>query len=117
MKIEKKDITDKQMSSMHIAYRQFAEKLNEAGYTLNTAIERKLLKIDIPFTEGNVKEIFGYAVLKSLFPDKFEDDHKPKHPRLSTTETQLAFEVLNNAMAHKFGVSIPFPAKEDKDAT
>ena len=115
MKVEKKDITDKQMASMHVAYRQFAELLNEAGYTLNTAVERKLLKIDIPFTENNVKEIFGYAVLKSLFPDKFEDDSKPKHPRLSTTETQLAFETLNNAMGVKFGVSIDFPHEVKDD--
>ena len=115
MRPEKKDITDKQMSSIHVAYRQWAELLNEAGYTVNKAIEQGLLTVDVPFTEENVKQIFGYLAIGYLYPEKFEDPDKPKHPRLSTTETQLLFDTLNINFANKFGVSIDFPHDESKD--
>ena len=114
MKEVKKDITEKQMASMHIAYRQWAELLNDAGYSINSAVKQGLLVIDIPFTEGNVKEIFAYPTIKTLYPEKFEDDSKKKHPRLKTTETNLLFDVMNANFALKFGVSIDFP-HEDKD--
>ena len=111
MKAEKNPISDKQMASMHIVYREFAKLLNEAGYDIKRAVMEEKIRIPIPFTEENVKQIFGYAVLESLFPEKFEDPKKPKHPRLTTTETLLAFETLNNAMSVVFGVSMPFPEK------
>ncbi len=113
MKTEKKDITDKQMSSIHVAYRLWAKALNDAGYSVNKAIEQKLFRLDVPFTENNVKEMFGYAVIEALYPDKFTGSG-PKHPRLSTTETQLLFESINAALAQRFGVSIPFPCKEQE---
>ena len=115
MKLKEKDITSSQMSSIHIAYRQWAELLNEAGYTINKAIDMGLLSVDIPFTEENVKQIFGYLAIKHLYPDKFEDGEKPKHPRLSTTQTQLLFDTLNANFAAKFGISIPFPAKDEPE--
>jgi len=118
MKLKHPHITDKQMASMHIAYRKWAEALNEAGYTVNSMIKMGLLNMEIPFTEENVKQIFGYLAIKILFPEKFpetENEKKPKHPRLTTTETQLLFETLNSNFANKFGVSIPFPEKEDDE--
>lgn len=115
MRPEIKPITDKQMSSIHVAYRQWADLLNEAGYTLNKAIEEGLLTIDVPFTEENVKQIFGYLALQCLYPEKFEDPKAPKHPKLSTTEIQLLFDTLNANFANKFGVSIDFPHNEDNE--
>ncbi len=102
------------MSSIHIAYREWAELLNEAGYSVNKAIEMGLLSIDIPFTEENVKQIFGYLAIKYLFPEKFDDEGKTKHPRLTTTQTQLLFDTLNANFAAKFGISIAFPEKPDE---
>lgn len=117
MKVKKNPISDKQMASIHVAYRQWAELLNEAGYSINKMIEQNLLHVDVPFTEENVKQIFGYLAIETLFPEKFpetDDEKKTKHPRLSTTETQLLFETLNANFANKFGVSIPFPEKKDE---
>ena len=75
-------------------------------------IEQGLLNIDVPFTENNVKEIFGYMAMKILFPDKFKEGSH--HPKLTTIETQLLFDTLNMNFGQKYGVSIPFPTREDK---
>lgn len=103
------------MASIHIYYREVAKQLNDAGFDIQRAIETGAVRIPIGFTEENVKHIFGYAVLESLFPEKFEDPKKPKHPRLTTTETQLVYETLNNALAVRFGISIPWPEKPDEE--
>ena len=105
MKAASKPISDKQMSSIHIYYREIAEKLNEAGFDIQRAIDMGAIRISVGFTEHNVKEIFGKAVIESLFPDK------DSHTRLSTTQTQLVYETLNLAIAERFHVSIPFPEK------
>ena len=114
MKVPSKPITEKQLASIHIAYRFWAKELNDAGYSINKAIEQGLLTMDIPFTEQNTKQIFGYLAIEHLFPDKF-DPAGPKHPKLSTTQEQLLFETLNANFASKFGISIPFPCKEQND--
>ena len=105
MKAESKPISEKQMSSMHIYYREIAEQLNEAGFDIQRAIDMVAIRISVGFTEENVKSIFGKAVIESLFPDK------DSHTRLSTTQTQMVYETLNLAIAERFGISIPFPEK------
>ena len=113
MKISEKNISDRQMASIHVAYRDFAKLLNEAGYDVKRAIEEGLIgSVGVPFTEQNVKQIFGYTIIQALWPDKFDDPNAPKHPRLTSTETQQVFEVLNQVMANKFGVSMDFPSSE-----
>lgn len=115
MKTKENDISEKQMASIHIAYRDFAKLLNEAGYDIKRAIEEGLIgSMGIPFTEQNIKHIFGHTIIKALYPEKFEDPNAPKHPRLTTVETQAVFEVLNNVMGTKFGVSMDFPHREEK---
>ena len=111
MKVPSKPISSKQMASIHIAYREFARMLNESGMTLQIAIDLKKINAPIQFTEENVKVLFGYPILQHLFPEKFRDKNKPHHPRLTTTETQMAFENLNGAMIHLFSISMPFPEK------
>ena len=115
MRIKNKPISAKQMASIHIAYRQWAKLLNDAGYTVNKAIEMGLLTMDVPFTEGMVKRLFGYTGIEVLFPDKVKDPKAPKHPELLDNETQLLFDTLNANFASKFGVSIDFPHKEDDE--
>ena len=105
MKAESKPISDKQMSSIHIYYREIAEKLNDAGFDIKRAIDMGAIRISIGFTEQNVKEIFGKAVIESLFPEK------DSHTKLSTTQTQLVYETLNLAIGERFGIHVPFPEK------
>lgn len=114
MKTKEKSISDKQMASIHIAYRQFAELLNDAGWDVKAAVDAGLIgTIPIPFTEQNIKHIFGHTIIRALWPEKFEDPDAPKHPKLTTKETQQVFEVLNQVMATKFAVSMDFPHKEE----
>jgi hypothetical protein len=98
-----KPISTKQMSSIHIYYRHVAVKLNNSQYDIQRAIATGAISLSIPFTESNVKEIFGRAVIRSLYPEK------DSHTRLSTTETQMVYEVLNAAIAERFGFSVPWP--------
>ena len=111
MKTKSEPITDKQMSSIHIYYREVARVLNESGFDIQRAIDLGAIRISIGFTEESVKEIFGKAVIQSLFPEKFADPCKSMHPRLTTVQTQLTYETLNAALAERFGISIGWPEK------
>ena len=119
MKAKKNPITPKQMASIHVAYRLFAEMLNDAGYDLVASVKQgKLGNIPIPFTEENVKQIFGHTLIRHLFPIKFPEDYKgPLHPNLNTVEEGILFEGLNATMIKLYGISMPHPHKEEDDAT
>ena len=98
--------SDKQRASIHIAMRVFAHALNEAGFDVNTCIEKKLITMSVDWTEQNFKESIGRKILTAMYPEKssFEE--------LNTVEVQKLFDVMNSNMARIFGISIEFPTKD-----
>ena len=96
-------ITKKQNSAIHVAFRQWAKELNDAGYDITTAVKQDKIKLPVPFTEQNVKDLFGRVYLHALYPDK------TSFTELTTVETQLVFDAINAGLAKVFGVSIEFP--------
>ena len=103
------EITQKQNSSIHIAFRRYVKLLNDAGYSINKAIELDMVHMEIDWTEPNFKESIGRIMLKAMYPDKTSFN------QLDTVETQKLFESLNANMARVFGVSIQFPTKENNN--
>ena len=103
------EITQKQNSSIHIAFRRYVKLLNDAGYSINKAIELDMVHMEIDWTEPNFKESIARKVLNVMYP-KYTS-----FKQLDTVESQAFFEVLNINMSRIFGISIQFPTKENNN--
>ena len=104
--------TGPQNNSLHLSFRQFAEEINDAGYSLTKAIEMGLLHLEMPWTEDNIKRIFR-AIMLHRYPDKkWKNPEKPSTTELNTKELSECWEILNKAMGERFSVTLPFPSQE-----
>ena len=74
--------TEKQNNAMHLWFRQMAEQLNDAGFSATHPFNDK---IEVPFTEGLVKEMLYKPIIKAMY-DK-------------TSTTKLAGKELSEAEA------------------
>jgi hypothetical protein len=96
--------SDQQNKSIHVYCEELANKFNEAGLDA-----RKVLKPDvhIPWNKEMVKRLIWKPVQDAMF-DKYSTT------KLSRTEVSEVYEVLNRHTAERFGISVPFPTKEEK---
>lgn len=101
--IEKeKQRTSQQNRAAHLWFRQVAEKLNEAGYSVN---DKQVLKLDMDFTEYVVKEYMFKKIASAMFG-------KDSTAKLTKEETSKAIEQLHRLLAENFSVYVPFPAQD-----
>ena len=100
---EARQRTLKQNSSIHVYCRELAKALNEAGLDM-----RKVLKpeVDIPWTEETAKENLWKPIQEALLNIDSTKD-------LTTEQVSKVYDTLNRHLADKFGVSVPFPQKEE----
>jgi len=87
-----------------------ADALNDAGLTIRKAIETGKLKLDIPWTEHSIQQIFTDAYLDHVFD-------KPDYPvnsisDLTSVEISELHKLVDHGIAEIFGVSLPFPSEE-----
>ena len=100
----------RQENALHLSFRQFAQDLNESGYSIKRAIELGLLKMDVEWDEGHIKQVYR-EIMKAMYPDKeWKNPDKPSTKELSGKEKAECWEVLNRGMGEKFGVTLPFPS-------
>ena len=94
-----------QNAAMHKYFRELAFALNDAGLDM-----RKTLKpsIDIPWTEDSVKRHLWRPIQQSMM-----NTHSTT--KLDTKDVGEVYEVLNRHLAEKFGISVPFPTREQDD--
>jgi len=92
-----KSITPKQMASLHVAFRQFSEGMNDSGMSV-----QQVVHLPLSFTEAIFKEALARVVLKHFAG-------KDSFTELTTTEVDPFFDELNRAIGEKFGVSLPYP--------
>lgn len=94
-----------QNAAMHKYFRDLAFALNDAGLDM-----RKTLKpsIDIPWTEDSVKRHLWRPIQQAM-----TDSHSTT--KLDTKQVGEIYEVLTRHLASKFGISVPFPTREDND--
>lgn len=90
-------ITPKQMSSLHVAFRQFAEGMNDSGYSV-----QQVVHLPLSFTEAIFKDSIARVVLK-------HKTEKESFTELFTTEVDEFYDELNRAIGDKFGLSLPYP--------
>ena len=90
--------TEKQNNAMHLWFRQMAEQLNDAGFSATHPFNDQ---IEIPFTEGLVKEMFK-PIIKAMYDKKSTRG-------LSGREVSEAAEVLVRWLSEHKGIYVPFP--------
>jgi hypothetical protein len=101
--VVKKKRTLTQNSAMHLYFRMLADTLNDAGLD-----QRKTLKpnVEIPWNETAIKELIWRPIQLAVVS-------KESSAELTTTEIQEVYEVLNRHLADRFGISLPWPEREE----
>lgn len=99
----KKKRTLTQNSALHLYFRMLADALNDAGLD-----QRKTLKpnVEIPWNETAIKELVWRPIQLAVVS-------KESSAELTTAEVQEVYEVLNRHLASRFGISLPWPERED----
>ena len=91
--------SERQNNAIHLWFRQMAEQLNDAGYSNKHPFNDQ---IEIPFTEGLVKEMLYKPIIKAMYD-------KTSTTRLTGRELSEAAEVLVRWLSEKKGIYVPFP--------
>jgi hypothetical protein len=90
--------TNKQSNALHLLFRQMAEELNAAGYTR----PHPWGKMEIPYSEVSVKEIFYLPILDKVFGKQHSSD-------LNTKELSESVDILLDALAQNTGIAMQMP--------
>lgn len=95
--------TDKQNSSLHLAFTLLGNALNDSGLEMN-----KVLKIDIPWSDYAVKEYLWKPVMKAR-------TGKTSTTQLSKTNGEIdeIWDIIMRTLGEKHGIEyIDFPSEE-----
>ena len=96
--------TNPQNAALHVYLDQLAKRLNDAGLDMQQTLSEAL---DIPWNSLLVKELIWKKVQKAII----DEDSTTKANR---TDYTLIYETINRHTASTWGISIPWPTKEDK---
>ena len=88
----------KQNASLHLLFRQIAEELNGAGYSR----PHPWGKMEIPYSEVAVKEIFYLPILEKVYGRAHSSD-------LNTKELSESVDILLDALAQNTGIAMQMP--------
>ena len=96
-------LSREQQNALHLYCEDLADGLNAAGFD-----QRVVLKpgIEIPWSKESVKELLWKNVQMALIGKSSTAD-------LAPGQVTEVYEALNKGIGVKFGVSAPFPTKED----
>lgn len=104
MNKEKKHRTEAQNNALHPTLREYAEKLNDAGYDYRQFIEEALKKgVLLPWTEHNIKETFDLVT---------QGMYGKTSSQLTTVEMQDCWKVFHEHMAKLSGISQEWHSRE-----
>ena len=87
-----------QNNALHLLFRQIAEELNDAGYTR----PHPWGKMEIPYSETAVKEIFYLPILDKVYSKQHSSD-------LDTKELSESVDILLDALAQNTGIAMQMP--------
>jgi len=99
--------TTLQNRSLHLYLRQIAKDFNDAGLDQQMVISKFKDGFSLPVTAEFLKEVFR-VIMGGMFDKKSTTE-------LTTTEIQEVYETFNFGMAEKYGISRPWPHKENKE--
>lgn len=95
--------TNPQNAALHVYLDQLAKQLNDAGLDMQQTLSEAL---DIPWNSLLVKELIWKKVQKAII----DEDSTTKANR---TDYTLIYETINRHTASTWGISIPWPTKEE----
>ena len=95
--------TPKMNNSLHRYLTIIAEQLADSGQDM-----RQIVKLPITPTMENVKENMFHPVMTALFPEV------ESTADLTTVQMQKVYEVFNEALAQRLGVSAEWPSIENQ---
>ena len=101
-----KDRTPPQNRSLHLYLRMMTKKFNDAGISQAMAFKQFKTGFELPVTEYFLKHVFQ-TIAEGMVGKKHTSE-------LTTVEMQEVYEVYNLGMGEKFGISLPWPVKKDK---
>jgi len=96
--------SNKQSKCMYGYCQQLADKLNDAGFSVN---DGKVFKMPIRFTKENVKENMFNVVMNKMFPEI------ESTTELSTTQMKDVYEGLNLITSENWGVGADWPTRHN----
>ena len=99
--------TIRQNSALHVYFRQVAQALNDAGYSIQEVL--KNFTMELEWSETSVKEVLWRSAQKRMFA-------KESTTKLSKQkEIDLIYESMNRFLGEKLHIeSIPFPNLEEQ---
>jgi len=92
-----------QNSAIHKYCELLADALNDAGYEMKAVLE--VMEVDIPWNRDRVKEVLWRKIQIPM-------TEKESTTKLTTTEVNDIYEVLDRHISSHFGVHVPFPSEE-----
>ena len=95
--------TLKQNSALHLYCRRLAEALADKGADMRT-----LIQMPIRPTAENVKETMFKPVMHAMYPDI------ESTTELSTAQMAQVAEVMQQAVADRLQIDVPWPSEEEQ---
>ena len=90
-----------QNAALHKWFSMVSEALNDRGLS-----KVKVLKVDVMWSPGGVKEDLWKPIQKAVLDKK-------STTKLNKDEIDSVYDTLNSALAMRFGISLPFPSREE----
>ena len=94
-------------NALHLWFRLLAEELNAAGYDFKKFLEVSEYKLDIPFSETLIKEVFWREFMKGMTGQSSTTD-------LTPFECSKVQETMSARIAEKTGVYVEFPHEPEE---
>ena len=99
-KTKEKQRTDQQNKALHLYYKNLAEALNDAGYTVQLVLKEK---IDLDWDMQKVKDLLWREAQKAIL-------YKKSTTELSKMEDiDKVYDHLNRHISEKFKLHVAFP--------
>lgn len=94
--------TNQQSKALHLFFKHLAEELNSAGLDMRIVLKPSY---QIWWTPESIKENIWKPVQEAMYK-------KQSTTELTKKEIDKVYEQINQLLAEKWGVSVPFPSNE-----
>jgi len=95
-----------QNAALHLLFQQISIDLNDAGLDVMTTLKHDA---EIPWNAGRVKELMWKPLQEAVLRTR-------STTRLSKTDVDDVYNVLNRYLGERFGIHVPFPSIESMNA-
>lgn len=104
-----KQRTDQQRKAIEVYCRNVAFVLNDGGLDQRKVLSAMRDGVEIPWRQESVKDSLWREVQKAVIG-------KESSAKLERPEVSKVYDVLNKWLSETFGVSVPFPEREQEEA-